>query len=78
MEWLGLLNYAIFMAIFIGIFAILALFAVFNLFAAVPLGYSVGAAAVALPLVLLLISTSVTLVAGAALYDTLRVELPDG
>lgn len=62
----------------VAIFAILALFAIFNFFAALPLGYGVNPASIAAAAVLLLISTSITLVGGAALYDTLRVELPDG
>ncbi|MEM7274222.1 MAG: hypothetical protein AAF547_14155 [Actinomycetota bacterium] len=62
----------------IGLFAILGIFAMFNFFAFLPLGYAVNPGTVALTLVLVLVTTSVTLVAGAALYDVLRVELPDG
>lgn len=62
----------------VALFAIMALFAVFNFVAALPLGYGVNPLSIAAAAVLLLISTSITMVAGAALYDTLRVNLPDG
>lgn len=62
----------------IALFAILALFAVFNFVAAFPLGYGTGPAPLAATVALLLVTTSITLVAGAALYDVLRRELPDG
>lgn len=62
----------------IALFAILTLFAVFNMFAVLPLGYGVNPGTIALTMALLLVTTSITLVAGAALYDTLKVNLPDG
>ncbi|MEM7325023.1 MAG: hypothetical protein AAF531_18185 [Actinomycetota bacterium] len=62
----------------IALFAILALFAVFNFMAAVPLGFGLNPLSVVAATALLLVSTSITMVAGAALYDTLKVNLPDG
>lgn len=62
----------------IALFAVLTMFVVFNLFAAIPLGYGIGPASIAATVVLLLVTGSVTLVAGAALYDVLAEELGDG
>jgi hypothetical protein len=61
----------------IALFAVMGLFGVFNFLAALPLGYGVNPLSIAAATVLLLISTSITMVAGAALYDSLRVNLPD-
>lgn len=62
----------------VALFAILALFAMFNFLAAIPLGYGVNIGTIAATIGLLLITTSVTLVSGAALYDVLRKDLADG
>ncbi len=62
----------------VAIFAIGAMFAVFNMLGTIPLWYGFNPATIVATLALLLVTTSVTLVAGAALYNTLKVELPDG
>jgi hypothetical protein len=62
----------------IALFAIAALALLFN-FAVPSLAFAAGSGpvVVAVWLALLLVTTSITLVGGAALYDVLRVELPD-
>ncbi len=55
----------------VALFAVMALFAVFNFAAALPLGYGVNAVTIASTIAVALVTTSITVVAGACLYDTL-------
>ena len=61
----------------IGIFAIAAMYGVFNFAAFLPLGYAVNVGTIVLSAAVALVTTSITMVAGAALYETLKVDLPD-
>lgn len=60
----------------IALFAILALFVLFNLLAALPASYG-SPALVAVSVVAFSVTASITLVAGAALYDELTARLED-
>lgn len=61
----------------IALFAILALFSVFNLVAAIPLGYQVTPLTIAITVVALLVTSSITVVSGACLYDVLTDRLDE-
>lgn len=62
----------------IGLFAIMGLFAIFNFFAFIPVGYGLSPLTLALAVALVSVSTSITMVGGAALYDVLKGELSGG
>ena len=61
----------------VALFAILALYIVFNLVAALPLGYGATPLTIAISLALFTATGSVTLVSGACLYDALYARLED-
>ncbi|NNE96103.1 MAG: hypothetical protein HKN24_08765 [Acidimicrobiales bacterium] len=61
----------------IGLFALGGLLIVFNLFGAISLGFDVNPLTIALAIVGLAITTSITLVCGAVVYDALDAELDD-
>ncbi len=63
----------------IALFAIPTLFCVFNFVAALPLGYGggVNSFTIALTLVALLVTSSITMVSGAYLYDVLYSQLDE-
>ena len=61
----------------VALFAILALFVLFNLVAALPLSYGVSPSTVAVSVVLFSVTASVTLVSGASLYDALHARLDE-
>ena len=61
----------------LALFAILALYLVFNLVAALPLGYGATPLTIAISALLFTVTASVTLVSGACLYDVLYARLED-
>lgn len=61
----------------VALFAILALFIVFNFMAAVPLSYGVSPLTVAASAALFSVTASITLVSGACLYDALLARLDE-
>lgn len=61
----------------VALFAVLALFIVFNLVAAIPLGYGVTALPVAVSVAAFTATGSITLVSGACLYDVLSDRLDE-
>ncbi|RMH73212.1 MAG: hypothetical protein D6683_13450 [Actinomyces sp.] len=61
----------------VAIVAIGLLFAIFEIVAALPLGYGISPVTIGVTVVLLLVSTSITMVAGATLYRALQEARTD-